>query len=398
MNVGGPAIQAVSLTGLFSRGPYTSLLVCGQVGSHEGDMTYLAEEYGVSPRIIPELGREISPFGDLRALAALRRIIQEYRPRIIHTHTAKAGTLGRLAAIGSNIFRKRPDKIKLVHTFHGHFFHSYFGRVRTGVFLRIERFLARFTDRIIVISAEQKRDIGERYRVAPPEKISVVPLGFNLERFSAYQGHRGDVRERFLPPDFRDKILVGLVGRLTAVKNHGLLLKAVRYLRDRGEHTPFRFIIVGGGELREELVQCARDLGIEDLVLFLGWQRDMPALYHAMDIVALPSLNEGTPVTLIEAMASGKIVVATDVGGVRDLFGVLPEAVDSGLRLAQNGILIPSGRYDLLAGSLVYILENRETTEKMGATAREFVMEAYGMERLQRDLEGIYTDLARGSG
>ena len=227
------------------------------------------------------------------------------------------------------------------------------------------------------------------------DKISIVPLGFNLEKYSLYQGQKIKIRERVLPPEFQDKILVGLVGRLTEVKNHRMLLKAIRYLKDRGEHTPFKFVVVGGGELKEELVQWTRELGIGDLVFFLGWQSDMPSLYHAMDIVVLTSLNEGTPVTLIEAMASGKTVVATDVGGVRDLFGVIPETEDAGMRMAQNGILVSSGRFDLLAKALIFILENREITEKMAMAAKEFVLEAYGMARLQRDLEILYADLMK---
>ena len=395
LNVGGPAIQAISLTRIFSRGPYASLLICGRVDSHEGDMTYLAEEQGVRPWVLPELGREISPLGDLKTLARLRGIIRSWRPQIIHTHTAKAGTLGRLAAMSLNIFRKKQERIKLVHTFHGHFFHSYFGRFKTAVFLGVERFLGKFTHRIIVISAEQKKDIGERYRVAPLDKISIVPLGFNLEKFSAYQGQKKEIRDKVLPPEFQDKVVVGSVGRLTEVKNHRMLLKAIRYFKDRGVHTPFKFVVVGGGELKEELVQWTRELGIEDLVFFLGWQSDTPSLYHAMDIVVLTSLNEGTPVTLIEAMAAGKTVVATDVGGVRDLFGVLPEREDAGMRVAQNGILVPSGRFDLLAGSLIFIQENRETTEKMAMAAKKFVLEAYGLERLRRDLEILYADLMK---
>jgi glycosyltransferase involved in cell wall biosynthesis len=398
LNVGGPAIQAISLTRVFSQKPYSSLLVCGQVEKNEKDMSYLAKQEGIRPWVLPELGRELSLLGDLKAFARLRGMIRRYRPQIIHSHTAKAGTLGRVAAMGLNIFRRKQDRIKLVHTFHGHFFHSYFGWFKTWVFLQIERFLARFTDRIVVISPEQKKDIGERYRVAPIEKISVVPLGFNLERFSSYRGQKRDIREKVLPPGFRDTFLVGLVGRLTEVKNHGMLLKAIRYLRDRGEHNPFRFLIVGGGELMEELLQWTREWGIEDLVHFMGWQRDLLSLYHAMDAVVLTSLNEGTPVSLIEAMAAGRIVVATDVGGVRDLFGAVPEPTDSGITLAQNGILIPSGRSDLLAGSLIFILENRAAAKKMAGAAREFVLKAYGLERLHRDLDALYSGLVKEKG
>ena len=393
LNVGGPAIQAISLARIFSRGRYRTLLVCGRVDSHEGDMTYLAREQGVRPLVLPELGREISPWADLKKWAGLRGVIKGFRPHIIHTHTAKAGTLGRFAAIGLNIFRKRRDRIRLVHTFHGHFFHSYFGRFKTALFLRIERFLARFTDRIIVISPAQKRDIGERYRVAPLDKICIIPLGFHLERFAPTQGEKRECRERFFPEEYQDKVIVGLVGRLTPVKNHRMFLESIRWLKDQGAHDPFRFVIVGGGELKEELIQYAGALEIEELVLFLGWQRDVRSLYQAMDIVALTSHNEGTPVTLIEAMASGRIVVATDVGGVRDLFGAVPEEKEGCFMSAQNGFLIPPGRSDLLAESLVFILENRERAEKMAGEARDFVLGHYGIERLQRDLEILYSDL-----
>lgn len=398
LNIGGPAVLAISLTRIFSRGKYRSLLVCGRVDSYEGDMSYLAREQGVRPLVLPELGREISPWADLKKWASLRGVIKGFRPHIIHTHTAKAGTLGRFAAISLNIFRKRRDRIRLVHTFHGHFFHSYFGHFKTVLFLLIERFLARFTDRIVVISPAQQRDIGERYRVAPMDKISIIPLGFHLEPFVAIQEKKGELRERFFPQEYQDKVIVGLVGRLTSVKNHRMFLKSIRRLKYRGAHEPLRFVIVGDGELKEELIQYAGALEIEDLVVFLGWQRDMPPLYHAMDIVALTSNNEGTPVTLIEAMASGRIAVATDVGGVRDLFGALPEEKEGGFMLAQNGFLIPPGRSDLLAECLIFIIENQERAEEMGREARDFVLRRYGIERLQRDLENLYSDLLKNSG
>ena len=393
LNIGGPAVIAVSLSAGFSRDPYQTLLVCGKVGAHEGDMGYLAAENGVAPHILPGLGREISPLKDTGSFFALRRLIKDYDPRIIHTHTAKAGTLGRLAAVSLNLFRRRKHRIRLVHTFHGHIFHSYFGPLKTFAFILIERCLAKFTDKIIVISPRQKMDICERFRIADPEKVRIIPLGFDFSGYGNPENDKDRISiERFREPS-RERLRVGIVGRLTAVKNHRMFLEAVRHLKNREEAHHFMFNVVGDGELRDELVQYAESLGVGESVRFVGWRRDMPSVYRDMDILVLTSLNEGTPVTLIEAMAAGRPVVATDVGGVSDLLGVVDKKSDDGYKLAQRGILIPSGKSESLANALEFIEKNRGLAGVVAERARGFAFSNYSGDRLIKDIASLYDAL-----
>jgi glycosyltransferase involved in cell wall biosynthesis len=412
LNIGGPAIQAVTLSDLLSRGRFRTCLVCGQVGAHEGDMSYLASSRHVEPLVLPALGREISAFDDLRSFSELRKIIGEFNPHIIHTHTAKAGTLGRLAGISVNAQRIFGRKIRLVHTFHGHVFHSYFSPLKTRAFMTIERFLARFTDRIIVISATQEKDICDKYRIAPPRRVQVVPLGFDLSGF-----------ERLGPPPSRGIFSVGIVGRLAPVKNHRMLFQAVRILKDQGEDQAFRFFVVGDGELRETLTQEATALGVERNIVFTGWQREMPEVYRTLDAVVLTSFNEGTPVSLIEAMAAARPVIATEVGGVGDLMGPidpsaplkpgsgstlsepLAEAQGSrrvdreageGYKLARRGILVPSEDSRALAEALRLALRERTLRIEMAERARHYVLQTYSLERLVADMTALYEGLVGG--
>jgi len=385
LNIGGPAIQAVTLSRAFSEDPYRTLLVCGRVSAHEGDMSYLAESKGVKPLFLPFLGREISAVEDARSVMSVRDVIRRFRPHIIHTHTAKAGTVGRLGGLSLNLAREGRRRIRLIHTFHGHVFHDYFGSLKTRLFIEIERFLARFTDRIVVISPLQKRDICETYRIAGPEKVRVVPLGFDLSPYG------------MLPPlgkgDSKSPFVVGIVGRLTPVKNHRLLLEAARDLKDQAKGRAFTFLVVGDGELKEELVRFAAELGVDHTVTFTGWKNAMPSIYGKLDAVALTSLNEGTPVTVIEAMAAGKPVIATDVGGVRDLLGEVDTHVPGGYKLARRGILVPSGRREALTGALLFASENRDLLNRTAQEARTFVFREYGLERLTRNLDALYREL-----
>lgn len=387
LNIGGPAIQAVTLSDLFSRGRFRTRLVCGRVGAHEGDMSYLACSRQVDPVVLPTLGREISALDDLRSFSELRKIIGEFNPHIIHTHTAKAGTLGRLAGISMNAQRILGRKIRLVHTFHGHVFHSYFGSFRTAAFMRIERFLARFTDRIIVISATQEEDICGKYRIAHPRQVKVIPLGFDLSGF-----------EQLNPPAPQGTFSVGIVGRLAPVKNHRMLLEAVRILKDQGEDHAFSFYVVGDGELRETLEREAATLGIQRSVLFTGWQKDMPEVYRKLDAVVLTSLNEGTPVSLIEAMAAARPVIAADVGGVRDLMGPVDTVRGEGYKLACHGVLVPSGDSRALAEALRFAIRKRGVMMEAVERARKHVLQSYSLERLVGDMSALYEDLLKGKG
>ena len=393
LNVGGPAIQAVSLTSELAPDSYQTMLVCGQVSSDEGDMAYLAKEKGVKPVVIPELGREISVFDDLKCFFALRKIIRRFRPHIIHTHTAKAGTLGRLAALSINATARSGSRISIVHTFHGHVFHSYFSKLKTFAFIQIERLLARYTDRVIVISPLQKEDICDKFRIADKGKVKVIRLGFDLSGFRDCGRNRDGLRAKYFLNGAPVKFLVGTVGRLTRVKNHSLLLNAVMLLKDWGKLDLFRFLIVGDGELREDLENEARSSGIQEEIIFTGWRKDMPPVYGALDAVALTSKNEGTPVTVIEAMAASRPVVATDVGGVRDLLGKIKEKRPNGVQLARNGILVPPEDGEALANALLFLLEKRKKPDQMAMNARDFVSEKYSLKRLVDDIENLYDEL-----
>ena len=391
LNVGGPAIHTIYLSKRLSDGDFKTLLVCGPVREEEGDMGYLAETQGVQPMFVPELGRELSPADDLNAFFRLRRIIKEYKPHIIHTHTAKAGTLGRLAAMsidGLTLSRKR---IKRVHTFHGHVFHGYFNKIKTSIFLAIERMLARGTDAIVAISDSQKKDLSATYRIAPPERIRKVELGFNLAPFLDCRQHKGRLRRKIGVDE--NTVLIGIVGRLVPIKNHNLFLESAQILINKHPDQEIKFLIVGDGECKENLKDSCRLMGISRHVVFLGWIKDVSEVYADLDILALTSINEGTPVSIIEGMASSVPVVSTDAGGVNDLMGK-PLMEEAGFRVCERGILCPQDDPQSFAGAITHQLNSgHQGKEERMRVARDFVVERYSNERLVRDIEALYLEL-----
>ena len=327
LNVGGPAKHVVWLTKGLQSSECESLLVAGSVPPGEDDMGYFAAETGVAPVFLPEMSREISG-KDAVTIWKLYKLFLRERPDIIHTHTAKAGTVGRLAGL---LYRwltpaallGRPRPCRLVHTYHGHIFHSYYGPLKTRVFLGIERTLARLaSDRIVVISEQQRREINEQFGVGRSEKFSVIPLGLDLNGYSDWKTRGQAFRDEL--GIATDDVVVGIVARLTEVKNHELFLDAVAaYRRNFSNETTrrVRFVIIGDGSLRAALKRQASALKLESDVIFAGSRRDLEHVYPALDIVALTSRNEGTPLTLIEAMANARPVISTSVGGVVDLLG-----------------------------------------------------------------------------
>lgn len=393
LNIGGPAIQAITLSSELCRDDFHSLLVCGRVSPGEGDMTYLAEEKGVVPFVIPTLGREIALIEDLKTFLRLRKTIKQFKPHIIHTHTAKAGLLGRLAALSINMSVSRMKKIRLVHTFHGHIFDGYFNRFITLTFIWFERFLARFTDRIIVVSQLQKIDICRKYGIVEEGRVRIIPLGFDLSGFKKRNRERKIMREKYLSQRSQKTFLVGIIGRLTKVKNHAMLLDAIRHLKDLGKIGLFQFLIVGDGELREKILGKANELNVNDAVVFSGWQKDMAPIYSALDAVVLTSKNEGTPVTLIEAMAAKRAVVATEVGGVPDLLGPVKLTIPQGFSIAERGILVPPGNSKALAHALLFLYKKEDTLAEMTRQAQNFVCEQFSIKRLLGDIKSLYGEL-----
>ena len=390
LNIGGPAIQAISLSSELSRDQYQTLLVHGSLSSGEGDMTYLARDKGVHRFIIKALGRNISLLDDLKSLLIIRKIIKRFKPEIVHTHTAKAGTLGRLAVLSLRPSLILSKKIRVYHTFHGHTFHSYFNRLKTFMAIMVERILARFTDSIIVISEQQKEDICNTFKIADEKKVQIIRLGFDL---SAYENYKKKEKIHLINSDHCKNfkpLRVGIVGRLTPIKNHYMLLKAINYLSIAAKLDRFKFIVVGDGELKTMLMEKAEKLNVSDAISFRGWQKDMPAIYSELDTVVLTSKNEGTPVAIIEAMAASRPVVATAVGGVPDLIGSIMEKKTDGFQIGKRGLILPSENAKALAGALLFVLENRKELKPMIRRAKEFAFANYSQQRLLNDIKTLY--------
>jgi glycosyltransferase involved in cell wall biosynthesis len=391
LNVGGPAKHVVWLTSGLEDAGYRSLLVAGTVPEGEEDMSYFADNAGVKPLYIPEMSREISLKDAVTTWKLFRLFVRE-RPEIVHTHTAKAGTVGRIAGflyrwLTPGVFIGRPRACKFVHTYHGHVFHSYYGRLRTGVFLNIERLLARIvTDRLVVVSEQQREEIGRIFRVGTADQIRVIRLGLDLNVFAQHANRRALFREQLGISD--DVTLVGIVGRLTEIKNHEMFLESVaRLKRERA-----RFVIIGDGSLRESLETKARSLGIEKDVIFAGGRKDPEYFYPALDICALTSRNEGTPLTLIEAMANARPVIATSVGGVVDLLGEVVE--DAGdYKICERGISVRPDDADGFAAGLLRLIEDTSVRERVSQQGFEFVDCNYRKERLLEDIKDLYGEL-----
>lgn len=391
LNVGGPAIQTIHLSQLLSGNGFETMLVCGRIGPAEGDMDYLAQERGVRPFYLDGLGRELAPIKDLTTLFQLKRLIRNFQPDIIHTHTAKAGTLGRLAALTVNGLTKSQRRIKLVHTFHGHVFHGYFGRLKTTLFLVIERFLARFTDVLICISESQRRELSQIYRIDAPCRFQNVALGFDLAPFLNSIKRRGQIRTKMGVSS--EEIVVGIVGRVVPIKNHSLFIDAAKLLCTRLPDLPIRFIVVGDGELREHLERRVKDIGLANRFAFTGWVQEMSGIYSDLDVLALTSINEGTPVSLIEAMAASVPVVTTDAGGVKDLIGeTISQRED--FRVCEHGLLCPQNDPNAFAKALEHqIRSDDQDKEERVTAARDFVVRNYSYDRLVRDIKELYRNL-----
>lgn len=372
LNIGGPAIQALSLTQALNDEEFVSHLVAGDLASGEGDMF---QEYQgrIQPEFVPGLGRELSPLKDLATLYRLWQIMRRWRPDVVHTHTSKAGTLGRIAA--------RLAKVPVViHTFHGHVFEGYFSPLKSRLFIWIERLMASWSNRLVAISPSQRDDLVMRYRIAPAERVVCIPLGFDLSRLAEVNGRRGELRKQ-LGLAANEK-LVGIVGRLTPIKNHHLFLDAFRQVCERVPNA--QAVVVGDGELRGQLEAYARGLDIQGSVHFLGWRRDLVNIYADLDVVCLTSNNEGTPVTIIEAMATARPVVATRVGGIPDL-----------IRDGEHGLLVEPGAPDRVADAVVRLLQMPGWAAQLGKNARERALAFYGFARLKEDITQLYRESIR---
>jgi glycosyltransferase involved in cell wall biosynthesis len=380
LNMGGPALHVAYLSaGLAERG-YETTLVAGSLALGEESMAGVAERLGVPIVAVPDLHREISPLRDLRAVYHVAELIRELRPQILHTHTAKAGAIGRLAAL---VAAEAAPPI-VVHTFHGHVLRGYFGPLRSTVFRLLERGLARRTTALVAVSPEVRDDLVA-LGVAPAEKFAVVRLGIELDtRVSEADGDRQRQETRRRLGIAPERFVVGWIGRMTAVKRTDDVLLAFRRLRDRGVDAAL--CMVGDGPDREAAERLAHELGVVRDSLFLGYQDEVAPYYAAFDALILPSANEGTPVSAIESLAGGRAVVATAVGGVPD---VVRDGVD--------GFLVEPGDVDAMADRLARLASDAGLRRRMGDAGRESVRERYAVRRLLDDTDELYRRLLAGT-
>ena len=374
LNTGGPARHVTLLCDRLTRHGYSSLLVHGALGPGEGSLEHLAASTVFRSETVPELSRRLRPLDDARALSKLLRIMFRERPAVVHTHTSKAGALGRLAALCYNATRAPAHRAIIVHTFHGHVFAGYFGPVGAAAARGLERLLACGSDAIIAISPRQADDLVHRFRIAPAAKVHVVPLGLDLTAFASGMDRAA---ARAMLGYAADEVVLGFIGRLVPIKNPELLLTA--FASAHAADARLRLLIVGDGELRAPLEARAGALGLGGCIRFAGWRHDLARIYAALDAVVLTSDNEGTPVALIEAAAAGLPVVATDVGGVADV-----------VVHGRHGLLTPPGDGRALASAFTALAASAAERRRMGEAARVDVASRYQPDRLAEDIHALY--------
>ena len=382
-NLGGPTFNVAYLT-KYLPDEYETLLIGGDKEENEASSSHILSDLGITPIIVPEMQREISLGVDMAAYRAIEKIIDDFKPDIVHTHASKPGAIGRLAAHN----RKVPV---IVHTFHGHYFHSYFGALKTNMFKQIERSLAKRTSKIIAISDIQKHELSIQHRIAPPDKFEVIPLGFDLDRFRTdTEVKRAAFRKEFNVTD--DEIAVGIIGRLVDVKDHKYFLRLAKNVLETTTKK-VRFFIVGDGEMRLELEAYCNELNIQfnafpdyqplDAPLtFCSWRTDIDRINAGLDIVVLTSKNEGTPVSLIEAQASGTPVVSTNVGGVENVVehektGLLAEFIDE-VKMTKN---------------LMSLIEDETMRHLMSKNGWNHVGERFHYTKLTSNVDRLYQSL-----
>jgi glycosyltransferase involved in cell wall biosynthesis len=377
--IGGPAKNAIYLA-RYMQPDFETLLVIGGKEEHEQDADFLATSNNIEPRCIAEMKRPISPRQDWIAYQKLKKLIKDYKPDIVHTHAAKSGALGRLAA-------KHAHVPVIVHTFHGHVFHSYFNSLKTNFFIRTERYLAGFSDAIVAISDVQKKELTNDFKIASPEKMHVIPLGLDLDSFTIdIEKKRRQFRMEFDLDE--NTVAIGIIGRLVPIKNHSLFLKALKYVLNN-TNVKVKAFIIGDGESRESIEQLANTLGIKfskhtdeehvHPLIFTSWRTDVDTICAGLDIIALTSLNEGTPVSLIEAQAAGKPIVSTRVGGIADV-------------VMENKTALLSEINDERAFSenLLQLVTDAYLRNKFSNAGKEFVLSQFSYHRLVKDMSNLY--------
>lgn len=381
-NLGGPTFNAAYLT-KYIGDEFETLLIGGEKDETEESSTFILDNLDLTPTIIPEMKREIGFKEDKIAYKKLKDIIKDFQPDIVHTHASKAGTLGRMAAYKCKV-------PVIIHTFHGHVFHSYFGKTKTIFYKNIERYLAKKSTKIIAISEIQKNELTQQHKICKKNKVAVVPLGFDLGRFQEnYETKRNDFRKHYLLEE--DEIAIGIIGRLVPIKNHRLFLEAINQVLKKTTKK-VRVFIIGDGEEKENLIQYCQELNLDATafnqqakkatITFTSWVKNVDWANAGLDIIALSSLNEGTPVSLIEAQAANNPIVTTNVGGVENV--VLKD---------KTGFIVPSENVNAFSEALLKLVENDALRKQMSEKGWEFVKEKFHYERLINDMRELYFSL-----
>lgn len=381
-NLGGPTYNAAYLTRYLGPG-FETLLAGGLHDPSEASSQYILDELGIQYQLIPEMRRSLNLSGDIKAYRKISELIRSFKPDIVHTHASKAGALGRMAAIRNKV-------PVIVHTFHGHVLESYFSPLKNKVFITIERYLARHSTKIIALSQIQKEDLVRILHLSDADKVSIIPLGFDLSRFRENQNlKRQQFREQFHLKE--DEIAIGIVGRLVPIKNHALFLNAIAFLRQNSD-LKIRAFIIGDGEERENLEKMATESGIlfstpdvqggNNLLTFTSWMKEMDVVMAGLDIVALTSLNEGTPVSLIEAQAANKPIVTTRVGGIEDV-------VIEG----KTALLSDIGDTEAFCKNLMLMAGNGDLRKELSGNGWDHVKNTFHYSRLTADVRQLYWEL-----
>jgi glycosyltransferase involved in cell wall biosynthesis len=373
-NIGGPTYNATFLT-RFLHDDFETLLIGGLPEEGESDSLHIPAEYGIQPTIIEELKRKPNLKSDREAYKKIKEIILEFKPDIVHTHASKAGAIGRRAAYACKV-------PVIIHTFHGHVFHSYFGQLKTKLFKYIERKLARKSTAIIAISDIQKKELADIHHICPANKIHVIPLGFDLQKFQDNVTEKRKItRESYQLEE--DEVAVAIIGRLTKIKNHAFFLEVVENLLKKQEGNA-TFFIVGDGELKAEIEGKVASLNTQytSKIILTSWVTDIATFNAGMDIICLTSDNEGTPVSLIEAQASNVSVITTDVGGVKDI-----------IVEGKTGFVIKKGDLEDYVKKLGNLINNKELRKELSLNGWNFVKEKFHYTRLTRDMEELYRKL-----
>ena len=395
-NLGGPTFNAAYLT-RYLQPEFETKLIGGLKDESEDSSEFVVHALDIDYLIIKNMRRSINLRKDWKAYRQIVEIIKSFKPDIVHTHASKAGFLGRMAAI-------RQKVPVIVHTFHGHVFHSYFGKLKSALFKSLERYLAKKSSMIIAISEEQKRELVEEHQICAPEKMTVIRLGFDLHKFQEDMGaKRARFRSYYHLKD--DEVAIGIIGRIVPIKNHKLFLQAIAEVLKRSD-VPVKAFIIGDGSARRQVQDDADSLalshteqsgtgaftlGKEDelsgdlskqcTVIFTSWIREIDYAYAGLDLVCLTSLNEGTPVSLIEAQASGKAVVSTKVGGVENI--------------VQHGVtgLLSELSLNTFSQHLIQLVESAEDRKSMGCEGINRVVKNYHYNRLADETRQLYANL-----